>query len=230
MQDQPRLKPLRRSDFYADGRSSRPLLPGTVARGQLRQDAYFYTGYIGKDLGNDMPFPATREVLERGRERYNIYCAPCHARTGDGNGMIVQRGYRRPPSYHIERLRAAALGHFFDVMTNGFGAMPDYAAQVAPYDRWAIAAYIRALQFSQNAPATLVPAGASMPSAPPPTTGTPGSGATPAQAAPASGNLPRKQNPQVSAGKNGANLGHQQPAQKPANDQRPAADSQQEKK
>jgi cytochrome c553 len=195
MQDQPRLKPLRRSDFYEDGRSSRPLVPGTVARGQLRDDTYFYTGFVGKDLGNYMPFPTTREVLARGRERYNIYCAPCHSRTGDGNGMIVQRGYRRPPSYHIERLRTAPLGHFYDVMANGFGAMPDYAAQVQPYDRWAIAAYIRALQFSQNAPAALVPAGTALPSAPPPTTGTPGSGATPAQAAPTSGNLPAAEQP-----------------------------------
>jgi hypothetical protein len=209
MQDQPRLKPLRESDFYEDLRSARPLIAGTVARGQLHEDTYSYTGYIGKDLGNYMPFPATREVLERGRERYNIYCAPCHARTGDGNGMIVQRGYRRPPSYHIDRLRAAPLGHFFDVMTNGFGAMPDYAAQVPVYDRWAIAAYIRALQFSQNAPAALVPAGTPMPSPPPPTTGTPGSGATPLQTAPTSENLPSTQSPQVSAEKNGANLGHQ---------------------
>ncbi|HEX9115694.1 MAG TPA: cytochrome c, partial [Anaerolineae bacterium] len=121
-------------------------------------DTYFYTGMIGKDVGNVMPFPVTREVLERGRERFNIYCAPCHSRTGDGNGMIVQRGYRRPPSYHIDRLRQAPLGHFFDVITNGFGAMPDYAAQVPPADRWAIIAYIRALQLSQAAPASLMPA------------------------------------------------------------------------
>ncbi len=195
MQDQPRLKPLRRSDFYEDGRSSRPLIPGTVARGNLREDTYFYTGYIGKDVGDYLPFPATQDVMERGRERYNIYCAPCHARTGDGNGMIVQRGYRRPPSYHIDRLRKAPLGHFFDVMTNGFGAMPDYAAQVPPRDRWAIAAYIRALQFSQNAPASMVPAGTSLPSAAPAIPGTPGSGATPGQAAPQSGNLPAAEQP-----------------------------------
>ncbi len=195
MQDQPRFKPLRRSDFYEDGRSSRPLVPGTVARGQLREDTYFYTGLNGKEAGDYLPFPATREVLERGRERYNIYCAPCHARTGEGNGMIVQRGYRRPPSYHIDRLRKAPLGHFFDVMTNGFGAMPDYAAQVQAYDRWCIAAYIRALQFSQNAPESLVPAGTQMPSPLPSVPGTPGSGATPAQAAPQSGNLPAAEQP-----------------------------------
>jgi mono/diheme cytochrome c family protein len=189
MQDQPRYKPLRKSDFYEDGRSSRPPVPGTVARGQLRADTYLYTGMLGKEPGDALPFPATRQVLERGRERFNIYCAPCHSRLGDGNGMIVQRGYRRPPSYHIERLRKAPLGHFFDVITNGFGAMPDYAAQVEVHDRWAIAAYIRALQLSQAAPATLVPAGTPLPSPTPPVPGTPGSGATPAQTAPHSGNL-----------------------------------------
>ncbi|MFB3916867.1 MAG: cytochrome c [Terriglobales bacterium] len=195
MQDQPKLKPLARSDFYEDGRASRPLVPGTIARGQLRADTYYYTGYMGNTVGNVMPFPITKQVLERGRERFNIYCAPCHSRTGDGNGMIVQRGYRRPPSYHTDRLRTAPLGHFFDVITNGFGAMPDYAAQVAPHDRWAIIAYIRALQLSQNAPASLVPAGTKLPSAPPPLPSTPAPGATPAQAAPASGNLAAPEQP-----------------------------------
>ncbi len=189
MQNQPRFKPLRRSNFYPDGMASRPLVPGTVARGFLRNDTYFYTGFIGKQVGDVMPFPVTQQVLERGRERFNIFCAPCHSRVGDGNGMIVQRGYRRPPSYHIDRLRQAPLGHFYDVITNGFGAMPDYAEQVPPYDRWAITAYIRALQLSQNAPASLVPANTPMPSPPPPTTGAPGTGATPLQAAPASGTL-----------------------------------------
>jgi hypothetical protein len=203
MQDQPKLKPLRRSDFFEDGRSARPLVPGTVARGYLRNDTYFYSGMIGKDPGNYMPFPVTRQVLERGRERFDIYCAPCHARTGDGNGVIVQRGYRRPPSYHTDRLRNAPLGHFYDVITNGFGAMPDYAAQVPPYDRWTIAAYIRALQFSQNAPANLLPTGTPIPSPPPPSTSTPGSGATPIQSAPSSGNLPASgQAPSVSENKN----------------------------
>lgn len=178
MQNQPRYKPLRKSDFFEDGRSSRPPVPGTVARGELRGDTYFYTGMMNGQAGDMMPFPTTQEVLERGRERYNIYCAPCHSRTGDGNGMIVQRGYRRPPSYHIDRLRKAPLGHFFDVMTNGFGAMPDYAAQIAPRDRWAIVAYIRALQLSQAAPRALVPAGQQVPSAPPKFPGTVGSGAT----------------------------------------------------
>ena len=158
MHDQPKFKPLRISDFYADQRSSRPLVEGTIARGHLNEDGYFYSGMINGQPGNYMPFTATRAVLDRGRERFNIYCAPCHARTGDGNGMIVQRGFRRPPSFHLDRLRQAPLGHFFDVMTNGFGAMPDYAAQVNPNDRWAIIAYIRALQLSQNASEDMIPA------------------------------------------------------------------------
>jgi Cytochrome C oxidase, cbb3-type, subunit III len=159
MQDQPKFIPLRKSDFYTDERSSRPVLAGTVARGQLRDDTYFYTGKMGNADGTVMPFPVTRQVLARGQERFNIYCAPCHSEVGDGNGMIVQRGYRRPPSYHIDRLRQAPVGHFFDVITNGFGAMPDYSAQVQPGDRWAIIAYIRALQLSQNAPANSAAAG-----------------------------------------------------------------------
>jgi Cytochrome C oxidase, cbb3-type, subunit III len=178
MQDQPRFIPLRKSDFYSDGRSSRPVVEGTVARGQLRDDTYFYTGMIGKEQGNVMPFPVTREVLARGQERFNIYCAPCHSELGDGNGMIVQRGYRRPPSYHIDRLRQAPLGHFYDVITNGFGAMPDYAAQIAPGDRWAIIAYIRALQYSQNAPASAA-AGADLNAPPPRLKGSVPSGAVP---------------------------------------------------
>jgi hypothetical protein len=187
MQNQPRYKPLRKSDFFEDGRSSRELVPGTVARGELREDAYFYTGMVNGQVGNAMPFPVTEQVLERGRERYNIYCAPCHSRTGDGNGMIVQRGYRRPPSYHTTRLRSLPLGHFYDVITNGFGSMPDYAAQVPPRDRWNIVAYIRALQLSQDAPKNLVPAGQQIPSVAPQLPGTPGSGAT--IDVPASGNI-----------------------------------------
>ena len=162
MQEQPHYIPFRLSNFFPDQRSARPLVAGTVARGQLHADRYLNTGMIGNQVGNDMPYPVTGQVLERGRERYDIYCAPCHSRLGDGNGMIVQRGYRRPPSYHSDRLRKAPLGHFFDVMTNGFGAMPDYASQIQPADRWAIAAYIRALQLSQNAPASDVPAGTNM--------------------------------------------------------------------
>ncbi len=178
MHDQPRFKPLRKSDFYADLRSSRPILDGTIPRGQLRDDTYFYTGKVGNQDGDEMPFPVTMQVLARGRERFNIYCAPCHSRVGDGNGMIVQRGYRRPPSYHIDRLRKAPLGHFYDVITNGFGAMPDYASQVQPQDRWAIIAYIRALQLSQSATRADVPPGQQVLSPPPQIPGTPGSGAT----------------------------------------------------
>ena len=158
MHDQPRYKPLRRSDFFADGREARPLVAGTVARGQLRDDAYYYTGMIGKNQpGNTIPFPVTAEVLRRGQERFNIYCSPCHSRLGDGNGMIVQRGYRHPPSFHTDLLRNLPVGHFYDVITNGFGGMPDYAQQVPPADRWAIAAYIRVLQFSQHASLADVP-------------------------------------------------------------------------
>ena len=188
MQVQPRLKPMRPSHYWGEEGPPRAPVLGTIARDDLATD-YFTTGYIGRTLGDYIPFVVDKVVLERGRERYNIYCAPCHDRTGDGNGMIVQRGYRRPPSYHTDRLRRAPLGHFFEVMTNGFGAMPDYSAQVPPHDRWAIAAYIRALQFSQDAPANLLPAGMKLPSPPLALPGTPGSGATPAQAAPQSGNL-----------------------------------------
>ncbi len=192
MQNQPRLKPMRPSGFLGEDRPGRPIA-GTVSRDEP-ETRYFYTGYEGTVVGNRIPFPVNKAVLERGRERFNIYCAPCHSRTGDGNGMIVQRGYRRPPSYHTERLRNAPLGHFYEVITNGFGAMPDYSAQIQTRDRWAIAAYIRVLQFSQNAPANLLPAGTQMAS-PSPLPGTPGSGATPAQAAPQSGNLPAAEGP-----------------------------------
>jgi hypothetical protein len=161
MHDQPKIIPLRPSSFFADGRSARPLPEGTVARGHLDEDRVFYTGKgpDGKDVA-DFPMPVTKEMILRGQQRFNVYCAPCHSRLGDGNGMVVQRGYRHPPSYHIERLRQAPIGHFFDVMTNGFGAMPDYAQQVPPTDRWAIASYIRTLQFSQQASINDVPADA----------------------------------------------------------------------
>jgi mono/diheme cytochrome c family protein len=152
MQDQPKFIPQRGTDFYADGRSARPQVENTVARGQLHQDAYFYTG-LGPDgkAGNVMPFPVTMDVLQRGQERYNIYCAPCHSRVGNGAGMIVQRGYRPAGNFHTFRLMAEPLGYFFNVMTNGYGAMPEYKAQVSPEDRWAIVAYIKALQLSQAA-------------------------------------------------------------------------------
>ena len=167
MQNQPYQRPLVESDFYADKRAARPLVEGTVARGQERADTYFYTGKIGNDDGNFMPFTVTADVMQRGQQRFNIYCAPCHGETGDGNGMIVQRGFKRPPSYHNDRLRKAPIGYFFDVMTNGFGVMLDYSQQVKPEDRWAIAAYIRALQLSQNATREDVPAGQQVAAEPP---------------------------------------------------------------
>lgn len=159
MHDQPRLEPLEGSTVFADGRASRPQVPGTIGRGQLRTDAYLYTGKVGSQLVDRLPVALTPQLLARGQERYNIYCAPCHARLGDGNGMIVQRGMRRPPSLHIQRLREAPVGYFFDVMTNGFGTMYSYADRVPVDDRWAIVAYIRALQLSQNATLDDVPAG-----------------------------------------------------------------------
>jgi len=179
MHDQPRFKPLARSDFYPDMRSARSPVEGTVARGQWHENSYFYTGKVGNQPGDAIPFPVTQEVLARGQERFNIFCAPCHSRTGDGKGMIVQRGFQPPPSYHTDRLRKAPLGYFYGVVTNGFGAMPEYASQIPPRDRWDIVAYIRALQLSQNASTTDVPEGQKVPSQPPAFRGEPGSGATP---------------------------------------------------
>jgi mono/diheme cytochrome c family protein len=159
MQDQPKYIPLRPSSFFDDGRSARPLVEGTVARGHLDADAAFYTGKADGKLVDALPFPVTRAVLERGEERFNIYCSPCHDLLGTGKGMIFRRGFNRPPpqSYHIDRLRQAPVGYFFDVITNGLGAMQDYAAQIEPRDRWAIVAYIRVLQLSQNASVNDVP-------------------------------------------------------------------------
>ena len=159
MQDQPKFFPQRGTDFYADGRSVRPQVENTVARGQLRENAYFYTGLVNGKEGEGMPFPATLEVLERGQERYNVYCTPCHSRVGNGVGMIVQRGYMKAGNFNTVRLETAPLGHFFHVISNGYGAMPDYAAQLVPADRWAIVAYIKALQLSQKATQADVPAG-----------------------------------------------------------------------
>jgi mono/diheme cytochrome c family protein len=151
MHDQPKYVPLRESAFFDDARSARPVPAGTVARGHLREDALLYTGKINGADATVFPFPVDARVMARGHERFNIYCSPCHSRTGQGDGMVVQRGYRRPPSYHQDRLRDAPVGHFFDVITNGFGAMPDHAAQIKAEDRWAIIAYIRALQLSGHA-------------------------------------------------------------------------------
>jgi mono/diheme cytochrome c family protein len=158
MHDQPKIKAYGEADFFADRRGTRPIPEGTVARGFLNDDDLMYAGKVNGQFVDEFPSPVTRTTLERGRERFNIYCTPCHGRTGLGNGMVVQRGYKPPPSLHEERIRTLAVGFYFDVMTNGFGAMPDYRAQVTPEDRWAIAAYIRALQYSQRATVNDVPA------------------------------------------------------------------------
>lgn len=160
MFQQPYSKPLAPSDFFRDNRmASRPVVAHTVARGHLEADQAFFTGKIGTNLVETFPISINRELLLRGRERFEIYCAPCHGRTGEGNGMIVQRGYPAPPSYHIDRLRQAPAGHFFDVITQGYGVMYSYAQRVEPADRWAIAAYIRVLQQSHNATLNEVPPG-----------------------------------------------------------------------
>ncbi|MEE8201066.1 MAG: cytochrome c [Candidatus Acidoferrales bacterium] len=151
MAEQPRADPLEASEFFKDRRSARPKIPGTVARGQLRTDKHLTTGRVNGQPAETFPFPVTRAVLERGQDRFNIFCSPCHGRLGTGDGMVVRRGFRRPTSFHTERLREAPPGHFFDVITNGFGAMPDYAAQIPAGDRWAIIAYVRGLQLSQHA-------------------------------------------------------------------------------
>ncbi len=151
MHNQPRYKPLAATDFFGDGRSARPAIEDTVARGQLRVDAARFTGKVnGKDV-DFMPIQITKADVARGQERFNIYCSPCHGQLGNGHGMIVSRGLRQPPSYLDPRLVQAPIGHFFDVMTNGYGSMYSYASRVAVDDRWRIAAYIRALQMSQNA-------------------------------------------------------------------------------
>jgi mono/diheme cytochrome c family protein len=158
MHDAPSYDPLQGTTFFANGAASRTLVPNTVARGQLRADEHLYTGKINGQVANEFPMPVTKQVLDRGQERFNVFCSPCHGRTGEGNGMIVQRGFRQPPSYHDERLRNAPVGYLYDVMTNGFGAMQDYSAQVTVPDRWAIAAYIRVLQLSRSATVNDVPA------------------------------------------------------------------------
>lgn len=173
MQDQPRYKAYKKSEFYPDGRASRETPEGTVARGQLREDKAFYTGKIANAdpnavaqtttdaAGNTLvtsfpnavdtfPMPVTKELVDRGQERYNIYCIVCHGPVGSGDGMIVRRGFSKPPTYHDDRLRNAPVGHFFDVMTNGWGKMNSYSDKLTPADRWAVVAYIRALQLSQN--------------------------------------------------------------------------------
>ncbi len=150
MSNQPRYKPYAEDLFFRDGASARPLPPHTVARGHLDEDEQLHTGKEGGKLAEAFPFPITRQILDRGRERYDIFCSVCHGAAGEGNGMIVQRGFPPPPSFHIDRLRQAPVGHFFDVMTTGYGVMYSYAARVDTDDRWAIAAYIRALQASHE--------------------------------------------------------------------------------
>jgi mono/diheme cytochrome c family protein len=145
---QPRYQPLSASDYFADGQSARQPVDGTLAQGRAELDPL----YVAKDA-TTLPVPLNAELVARGQQRYNIFCTPCHGLTGDGNGFVTTRGYRRPPTFHSDRLRAAPVGHFFDVITNGFGAMYDYSAQIPPRDRWAIIAYVRALQLSQNIPA-----------------------------------------------------------------------------
>jgi mono/diheme cytochrome c family protein len=160
MHDQPKYTPYQPAPFFVDQRSQRPPVEGTVPRGYLREDELLETGKINGEVASVFPFPIDEATLQRGRGRYDIYCSPCHSRTGDGSGMVVERGYRRPPSLHIDRLRSAPPGYIFDLITNGFGAMPDYASELRVRDRWAVAAYIRALQLSQYAPVTELPSDA----------------------------------------------------------------------
>ncbi|MGH9358913.1 MAG: c-type cytochrome [Terriglobia bacterium] len=158
MHIEPRYNPESPSSEFADGRSERPIVPGTVARGRLRTDELLYTGRINGQVANVFPFPITKKDLERGQQRFNIYCTPCHDYAGSGEGMIVRRGFPAPPSYHDPKLINEPVGHYFDVMTNGHGTMYSYASRVSVKDRWRIAAYIRALQLSQNATLNDVPA------------------------------------------------------------------------
>jgi hypothetical protein len=164
MQNQPKIRSQRGSEFFADHRGARPQVANTVARGQLHEDSYFYTGVVQGANGyreekNEIPFPVTLGVLKRGQERFNIYCAPCHSRVGNGLGEIVQRGYKPAANYHDQVRLSQPISHYFYVMTHGYGAMPDYSAQLAPVDRWAVAAYLRALQLSQAAKVADVPPG-----------------------------------------------------------------------
>jgi mono/diheme cytochrome c family protein len=159
MHNQPKYRPLRPSPLFADGSSARPAIDGTVARGALQEDEAFFTGKVAGVAVRELPFKIEAADLDRGEERFNIFCTPCHDKTGNGKGMVVQRGYRQPPSFHIERLRQAEPGYIFDVMTKGFGVMPDYKAQIDPRDRWRIIAYVRALQLSQAGTAADIPGG-----------------------------------------------------------------------
>src|SRR5579859_3723911 len=157
MHNQPKYVPYRSSEFFKDGLSERQQVVGTVARGELHENTYLYSGKVGVKEGDQFPFPITQAVMERGRERYDIYCSPCHSRVGDGNGMIVKRGYRQAGNFHSQRSLDQPVGHYYNVITNGWGAMPEFASQIEPADRWAIAAYIRALQYAQSGSMADVP-------------------------------------------------------------------------
>jgi mono/diheme cytochrome c family protein len=153
MHDQPKFEPLEATTLFADGAASRPMIEGTVARGMLRDDEVLYTGRTPEDqFVTELPVPLTRELLTRGQTRFNAFCSPCHGRVGEGDGMVVQRGFKHPTSLHETRLRESPVGYYFHIMTNGFGEMSSYAAQIPPADRWAIVAYVRALQASQHTP------------------------------------------------------------------------------
>jgi len=151
MYDGQRVKPLEESVFFEDGRSSRPLVEGTVPRGYLTLDEHLLKGKVDGRLAESFPYAITDSVMRRGKERHDIFCSPCHSRVGDGQGMIVQRGFPKPNSFHADSVRIKPVGHFFDVITNGFGRMYSYAASIPVNDRWAIVAYIRALQYSRHA-------------------------------------------------------------------------------
>jgi mono/diheme cytochrome c family protein len=159
MHDAPRYDPLEESPLFANGASALPLVEGTVARGHLDEDTLLETGKVNGQFVDEYPFPITAADMDRGEQRFNIYCAPCHGRRGEGDGMVVQRGYRQAASYHTDRLRAMTAGELVDRITNGFGAMPDYRAQIPADDRWRIVAYVRALQLSHHATTADVPSG-----------------------------------------------------------------------
>ena len=150
MYDQEKYEPLEASTFFEDGQSYRQQVPETVARGQLRLNTHYYEGKVNGELSYDLPVPVTEDLLNRGKERYGIYCTPCHGHTGQGNGVIVKRGLKAPSSFHEQRLREMPIAYYFDVITNGYGVMYSYASRVPTADRWAISAYIRTLQLSQN--------------------------------------------------------------------------------
>ena len=157
MHDAPRYEPLEASTFFADGRSSRPLLANTVARGQLRQDRHLYEGVVNGQPAETLPMPVTAALMARGQERFNVFCSPCHGRSGEGDGMIVQRGFPRPPSFHLDRLKNAPHGHLYNVISNGYGAMYSYGDRIEQNDRWRIVAYVRALQLSEPTTPTTRP-------------------------------------------------------------------------